>query len=79
MTSWHDELERPIKRNYSVGEEFTLEDMYALEDDLAELYPRNRHLRDTIRDVLQDLRNEGLIEFLGEKGSPEAGHYRRIA
>jgi type II restriction enzyme len=52
------------------GEQFELEDVYAFEDRLAELYPQNRHIRAKIRQQLQVLRDEGLVEFLGD------GQYR---
>ncbi len=77
--TWHDSIEKPIKAKYSIGDEFTIDDIYALEQDLAEQYPKNNHIRATIRDVLQDLRDEGFIAFEGERGEPEAGRYKRIA
>ena len=52
------------------GEEFELTDVYAFEDRLADLYPDNDHVRAKIRQQLQVLRDEGLIEFLGN------GEYR---
>ena len=52
------------------GEQFELEDVYAFEDRLAETYPENRHVRAKIRQQLQVLRDEGLVEFLGD------GEYR---
>lgn len=52
------------------GEQFELGDVYAYEDQLAELYPENQHVRAKIRQQLQVLRDEGLIEFLGN------GEYR---
>lgn len=52
------------------GERFELEDVYAFEDRLAEMYPDNQHVRAKIRQQLQVLRDEGFIEFLG------SGEYR---
>lgn len=52
------------------GDEFELADVYQFEDRLAELYPDNHHIRAKVRQQLQVLRDEGLIEFLGE------GEYR---
>lgn len=46
-------------------EMFTLDDVYASEDDLASLHPRNRHVRAKIRQQLQLLRDQGIIKFLG--------------
>jgi len=50
--------------------EFTLAEVYACEDELARLHPRNRHVRDKIRQQLQVLRDLGVVEFLG------GGRYR---
>lgn len=50
--------------------EFSLLDVYALEMKLSQLYPRNHHVRDKIRQQLQVLRDLGLIAFLGR------GRYR---
>jgi type II restriction enzyme len=50
--------------------DFLLSDVYAFEPSLAKLYPRNRHVRDKIRQQLQVLRDLGLLMFLGH------GRYR---
>ena len=52
--------------------EFTLSEVYALENSLAELHPHNAHIRPKIRQQLQVLRDVGLLEFLGD------GRYRLI-
>ena len=52
-------------------EEFTLEEVYAFEGELAEKYPENRHIRAKIRQQLQKLRDLGVIEFQGR------GRYRK--
>lgn len=52
------------------GGRFELADVYAFEDSLAEMYPDNNNVRAKIRQQLQVLRDEGLIEFLGN------GEYR---
>ena len=44
---------------------FVLEDVYAFESELAELYPGNRNIRPKIRQQLQVLRDLGLLRFLG--------------
>jgi type II restriction enzyme len=55
----------------AIGKEhFSLAEVYASEDSLSQLHPRNRHLRDKIRQQLQVLRDIGLLEFLGQ------GQYR---
>jgi type II restriction enzyme len=50
--------------------DFVLSDVYALETSLGQLYPRNHHVRDKIRQQLQALRDLGLLVFLGH------GRYR---
>jgi len=49
---------------------FTLADVYGFEQKLADLHPRNKHIRPKIRQQLQVLRDHGIIEFLGK------GNYR---
>jgi len=48
------------------GERFELDDVYVFEERLAEQYPDNQHIRAKIRQQLQVLRDQGLIEFLGD-------------
>jgi type II restriction enzyme len=48
---------------------FTLQDMYAFEEELSRLHPENRHVRAKIRQQLQVLRDRGILKFL------EPGHY----
>lgn len=45
--------------------DFSLKEVYEFEASLAELHPRNRHLKDKIRQQLQVLRDIGLLDFLG--------------
>ena len=51
---------------------FTLEQMYQYEEMLSVKHPGNHHVKDKIRQQLQVLRDNGIIEFLGR------GHYRKI-
>ena len=46
--------------------EFNLNEVYSLENQLADLHPSNRHIRDKIRQQLQVLRDIGHLTFLGE-------------
>ena len=51
---------------HSLGKErFSLTDVYTREEELAQMHPSNRHIRDKIRQQLQVLRDLGLLEFLG--------------
>ncbi|MBQ9198355.1 MAG: restriction endonuclease [Clostridia bacterium] len=52
--------------------DFTLEDMYCFEKHLQGKYPANHNIRPKIRQQLQQLRDRGIIEFVGR------GNYRRI-
>lgn len=51
---------------------FRLDDVYALEDEFAKAYPDNRHVRDKIRQQLQELRDLGVLEFV------RRGEYRLL-
>lgn len=50
--------------------DFTLEDVYAFEQDLSVIHSENKNIKPKIRQQLQFLRNKGYIEFI------EAGKYR---
>lgn len=55
----------------SIGRaEFDLENVYAYEQRLRNLYPDNRHVKQKIRQQLQVLRDNGYLEFVGR------GRYR---
>lgn len=49
---------------------FSLREAYASEDALSRLHPQNRHIREKIRQQLQNLRDLGFVDFLG------SGDYR---
>ena len=44
---------------------FSLNDMYAFENDLSKKYPQNHNIRPKIRQQLQVLRDKGFLEILG--------------
>ena len=46
--------------------EFTLTDVYSTEDSLAQLHPKNSHIRPKIRQQLQVLRDLDILTFLGD-------------
>ncbi len=52
--------------------EFDLIDVYKFEVDLQKLHPKNKNIKDKIRQQLQNLRDIGLIEFKG------FGEYRKL-
>ncbi len=64
--SWKREIARVVGSIEQV--EFTLAKVYEFEDELAGLFPGNKHIRPKIRQQLQVLRDEGLLEFVDNKG-----------
>lgn len=60
--------------------EFVLSDVYAFETALAQKHPKNKHIKDKIRQQLQILRDNGYLEFLGKgnyrlrRSAQEKGH-----
>lgn len=50
--------------------EFTLDDIYAFENELSKLHPENKHVKDKIRQQLQMLRDKGYLDFVSR------GYYR---
>lgn len=54
------------------GKTFKLDDMYKYADVLSIKHPDNHHVKDKIRQQLQILRDNGIIEFVGR------GNYRKI-
>lgn len=44
--------------------EFDLDDVYAFEKQLGEIYPNNHHVKQKIRQQLQFLRDKGYLDFL---------------
>ena len=52
--------------------EFSLDEIYAFEDELQNEHPNNHHIRAKIRQQLQVLRDEGCLAFLGD------GKYKKI-
>ena len=54
-------------------EKFDLKQMYEFEKQLAIQFPENKHIKDKIRQQLQILRDQNLIEFSAR------GQYRKIA
>ncbi len=57
----------------SLPREFALADAYAFEGKLAKLHPGNKHVRPKIRQQLQILRDNGVLEFVAP------GRYRCMA
>lgn len=58
---WLLEVMGCIERNGK--NEFSLDEIYQFEVDLSKLYPRNRYVKEKIRQQLQVLREKGILEF----------------
>jgi type II restriction enzyme len=67
--SWFVDTLRCVER---LGPEFTLSEVYAFEAELRARHPKNRHIKEKLRQQLQRMRNAGLVVFLG------GARYRRV-
>jgi hypothetical protein len=70
--TWKDEVRKQlIQYHQDEGtSEFSLQEFYAFsEDELSAAYPNNNHIRAKIRQVLQQLRDQGEIRFKNDKGN----------
>jgi len=66
--SWKEDLDKVIKNNWNPAENFTLEEVYKFEDHFQKLYPDNNHIREKLRQTLQKLRDDNLVESLNDRG-----------
>ncbi|TXT53971.1 MAG: hypothetical protein BAJATHORv1_100056 [Candidatus Thorarchaeota archaeon] len=71
LVGWNKEVYKIISA-FS-REVFALEDLYDFKDHFSKLYPANKHIEEKIRQILQHLRDFGLIEFCNEPGT-----YKRL-
>ncbi|MCU0104601.1 GIY-YIG nuclease family protein [Acholeplasma vituli] len=62
LTGWNYIVYTLIKNNFK-NEPFTLDELYRFESYFQKVYPANLHVKDKIRQILQNLRDKGLIEF----------------
>ena len=67
------EIELMLTNDDELPEKFDLKQMYEFEKQLAIQFPENKHIKDKIRQQLQILRDQNLIEFSAR------GQYRKIA
>jgi len=70
LKGWQLIVYQIIENHFS--NEFDLGDFYDFQGDFKKVYPDNFHIEDKIRQVLQQLRDKGLIDFLNK------GSYRKI-
>lgn len=65
-TTWMQAVADELARHYRPGQEFTLADFYRrAEGQLQAMYPDNSRVQDTMRNIMQKLRNSGLLTFYG--------------
>lgn len=69
--SWLQELDEEIRVRWKLNEHFALSQIYALEEKFAKRHPKNKHVRDKLRQTLQILREEGRVEFIDYSGNYE--------
>lgn len=66
--SWKQSLAESILDlvNARSDPEFTIHDVYTFTGRFLELFPRNQHVREKLRQTLQRLRGDGFVVFLGK-------------
>lgn len=69
LNSWQKDIFDIIKK---MNDQFKLDEMYEYENKLKELHPNNNNIRAKIRQILQQLRDKGLIKF------EEPGLYKKL-
>jgi hypothetical protein len=72
--TWKSELWKLIEKKWTVGQTFSLPEIYRFAPRFERLYPSNAHVPNHLRHVMQQLRKDGLVEFIDYNGS-----YRRIS
>lgn len=70
--TWKDEVKTIIIDHWSVGEEFTVRELYQRAETLGQNHPENKNPEAKIRQALQNLRRERVIEL-----THGVGTYRR--
>ncbi len=66
--TWTDEVLGLIRANWKPDQVFSLSDVYSRSTELAVKHPGNATTQNTIRRVLQQLRDSGVINFLDNEG-----------
>jgi hypothetical protein len=65
VVGWKEDVSAVIQR---LPARFTLRDVYRFVPDLHRKHPENRHIRDKIRQQLQVLRDENVLQFINNQG-----------
>lgn len=66
--SWRSALHSLITSKWQVGDLFTLQEVYGLERSLFRLFPKNKNVKEKIRQTLQQLRDAGEVRFVDNLG-----------
>ncbi|MCK9305822.1 MAG: phospholipase D-like domain-containing protein [Bacteroidales bacterium] len=70
MSGWQKEIFDIVA--FKLEDEFTINDIYAFESDLYKLHQNNKNIKPKIRQILQNLRDRGLIKFV------DLGKYKKL-
>lgn len=71
--SWLEELDEQIRKKWKINETFRIEEVYLMEGYFSRRHPRNDHVRDKLRQLLQCLRDDDVLEFVDNVGT-----YKRL-
>jgi len=71
LRGWNFIVYTLIRNNFK-NQEFSLQELYSYEEYFKLVYPSNFHVKDKLRQTLQNLRDKGLLMFLNQ------GNYRMI-
>ncbi len=64
LKGWNYIVYQLVLNNFK-NDVFSLNKLYEFEHDFQRIYPANFHVKDKIRQILQNLRDERFIQFLG--------------
>jgi type II restriction enzyme len=70
--TWESEILSIVQRTWRIRQTFTLAEMYRFEARLARAHPENQYVKAKIRQTLQRLRDERVLDFVDDNGT-----YRR--
>ena len=62
LKGWNYIVYTLISNNFK-SNTFSLTDLYSFEPYFKAVYPSNFHVKDKLRQILQNLRNKGVLEF----------------
>jgi hypothetical protein len=69
LTHWKSDVQRYIESRWSIGSGFSLAEIYTDVERFTALHPKNKHVHEKIRQVMQELRKDGLVDFVDNKGT----------